>query len=123
MYKYVLCVTELRTTGPEVWQMSATKRNTFLFRMILLALKTDPQGLVAQWIRICLPVQGTQVQSLVWEDSTCHRATKPKSYNYRSPCTCSPRATTGKTTAMRRPCTATKSSPCSLQLEKAHTQQ
>ena len=27
-------------------------------------------------IRIRLPMQGTQVQSLVWEDSTCPRATK-----------------------------------------------
>ena len=25
-------------------------------------------SLVVQWIRICLPVQGTQVQSLDWED-------------------------------------------------------
>ena len=32
--------------------------------------------LVVQWIRIHLPMQETQVQSLVWEDSTCHRATK-----------------------------------------------
>ena len=34
-------------------------------------------SLAAQWIRVCLPVQGTWVRSLVWEDSTCHRATKP----------------------------------------------
>ena len=27
--------------------------------------------------RICLTVQGTQVQSLVWEDPTCCGATKP----------------------------------------------
>ena len=78
---------------------------------------------MAQWIRICLPVQGTQVQSLVWEDSTCHRATKPKSYNHRSPCACSPCATTREATAVRRLCTATKRSPCSLEPEKAHTQQ
>ena len=32
---------------------------------------------MVQWFRICLPVQGTWVQSLVWEDPTCHRATKP----------------------------------------------
>ena len=32
---------------------------------------------VMQWIRICLPIQETWVQSLVWEDSTCPRATKP----------------------------------------------
>ena len=28
--------------------------------------------LVVQWIRIHLPVQGTQVRSLVWEHPTCH---------------------------------------------------
>ena len=28
--------------------------------------------LVVQWIRIHLPVQATQVQSLVWEHPTCH---------------------------------------------------
>ena len=26
---------------------------------------------------ICLPMQGTQVRCQVWEDSTCHGATKP----------------------------------------------
>ena len=34
-------------------------------------------SLVVQWLRICLAVQGTWVQSLVWEDSTCQKATKP----------------------------------------------
>ena len=33
-------------------------------------------SLVAQWIGICLPMQETQVLSLVWEDSTCYGATK-----------------------------------------------
>ena len=32
-------------------------------------------SLVVQWTRIHLPMQGTQVQSLVQENSTCHRAT------------------------------------------------
>ena len=32
---------------------------------------------LAEWIRISLPVQGTQVQSLVQEDPTCRAATKP----------------------------------------------
>ena len=27
-------------------------------------------SLVAQWIRICLPMQETRVRSLVWEDPT-----------------------------------------------------
>ena len=38
--------------------------------------------LVAQWLRIRLPMQGTQVQALVWEDPTCRRATKPVHHNY-----------------------------------------
>ena len=38
--------------------------------------------LVAQWLSLCLPMQGTQVQSLVLEDSTCCWATKPMHYNY-----------------------------------------
>ena len=39
-------------------------------------------SLVAQWIRIHLPVQETQVRSLLQEDSTCCRATKPMHHNY-----------------------------------------
>ena len=39
-------------------------------------------SLVAQWLRICLPMQGTRVRALVWEDPTCHGATRPVSHNY-----------------------------------------
>ena len=39
-------------------------------------------SLVVQWLRICLPMQGTQVQALVWEDSTCRGAAGPVSHNY-----------------------------------------
>ena len=39
-------------------------------------------SLVAQWLRIRLPMQGTQVQALVWEDPTCHGTTKPVRHNY-----------------------------------------
>ena len=50
-------------------------------------------SLVVQWIRICLPMQGTQVRSLVWEDFTCCGATEayvpqllsPRAANYWSP--------------------------------------
>ena len=41
-------------------------------------------SLVAQWLRIRLPMQGTQVRALVREDPTCHRATKPLRHNYRA---------------------------------------
>ena len=33
--------------------------------------------MLVQWLRIHLPVQGTWVQSLVWEDPTSCKATKP----------------------------------------------
>ena len=39
-------------------------------------------SLVAQWLRICLPMQGTRVGALVWEDPTCRGATRPVSHNY-----------------------------------------
>ena len=39
-------------------------------------------SLVAQWLRICLPMQGTRVQAPVWEDPICHGATRPVSHNY-----------------------------------------
>ena len=39
-------------------------------------------SLVAQWLRIHLPMQRTWVQALVREDTTCHRATKPVHHNY-----------------------------------------
>ena len=39
-------------------------------------------SLVAQWLRICLPMQGTRVRALVWEEPTCRWATRPVSHNY-----------------------------------------
>ena len=38
-------------------------------------------SLVAQRLRICLPMQGTQVQALVWEDPTCRGAAGPVSHS------------------------------------------
>ena len=39
-------------------------------------------SLVAQWLRICLPMQGTRVWALVWEDPTGRGATRPVSHDY-----------------------------------------
>ena len=39
-------------------------------------------SLVAQWLRIRLPVQGTRVRALGQEDPTCHGAAKPVRHNY-----------------------------------------
>ena len=39
---------------------------------ILLMMKCKLRtSLMVQQLRICLPVQGTQVPSLIWDDSTC----------------------------------------------------
>ena len=83
-------------------------------------------SLVAQWLRIRLPTQGTQVRALVREDPTCRRTTKPVRHNYWAhmpqllkPMYLEPCSATREATAMRSPCTTTKSSPRSPQLEKA----
>ena len=49
-----------------------------------MEIKMSKEGasLVAQWLRIHLPVKGIRVRSLVWEDPTCHGATKPVRHNY-----------------------------------------
>ena len=39
-------------------------------------------SLVAQWLRIRLPMQGTRVRALVQEDPTCRGATKPVRHNH-----------------------------------------
>ena len=86
---------------------------------------TQGTSLVVQWLRICLPIQGTWVQSLVWEDPTCHGAIKPVCHNYcaRVPQLLKPTRLEPVLCNKRSPCTTTKSSPHSPQLEKAHVQQ
>ena len=39
-------------------------------------------SLVAQWLGVCLPVRGTRVRALVWEDPTCRGAAGPVGHNY-----------------------------------------
>ena len=39
-------------------------------------------SLVAQWLSVSLPMQGTRVRALLWEDPTCRGATRPVSHNY-----------------------------------------
>ena len=61
-------------------------------------------------------MQRTQVQSLVWEDPTCHGATKPPAAQLLKP--------TGleqqRKPCNKKPTTTTKSSSCSPQLQKTH---
>ena len=48
----------------------------------LLQNPKDRASLVAQWLRIRLPMQGTRVRALVGEDPTCCGPTKPVCHNY-----------------------------------------
>ena len=54
-----------------------------LLRVSLTTVKMLARAsLVVQWLRICLPMQGTRVRALVWEDPTCRGATGPVNHNY-----------------------------------------
>ena len=54
-------------------------RNPYLHHPFKIQFQTF---LVAQWLRICLPMQGTRVRSLFREDPTRRGATKPMRHNY-----------------------------------------
>ena len=78
-------------------------------------------SLVAQWLRVCLPMQGTRVRALVWEDPTCRGATGPVSHNYWA-CASGACAPQREAAIVRGPRTAMKSGPRLPQLEKALAQ-
>ena len=70
----------------KILKMKYEKMINDLFKLKLRAFptikKTLGASLVAQWLRMCLPMQGTRVRALVWEDPTCREATGPVSHNY-----------------------------------------
>ena len=43
--------------------------------------ETCRASLVAQWLRVCLLVQGARVRALVWEDPACRGAAGPVSHS------------------------------------------
>ena len=49
----------------------------------ILQIYKHGTSLVVHWLKICLPMQGTWIRSLVWEDSICREAAKPDSRSYR----------------------------------------
>ena len=86
------------------------KQNFMLMLSLPICRIKTRASLVVQWMRLCLPMQGTQVWSLVPEDPSCRRAAKPVHHHYQSPCT------SGRCSATRSPCsvkpgTTVKSSP------------
>ena len=51
-------------------------------RLTFLSKAHTLDFLGVQWLRILLLMQRSRVPSLVWEDLTCHRATKSMHHNY-----------------------------------------
>ena len=94
----------------------------------------DKTSLVAQWSRKPLPMQGTQVRSLLREDTSCQGAAKPTHHNYWacalelkyhncwSLCVLESVLCNKRSHSNENLHTAMKSSPHSPQLEKTCTQ-
>ena len=69
-----------------------TFTSSYIFHQVLLVTRERCRqsylkikyraSLVAQWLRIRLPMQGTRVRALVQEDPTCRGAAKPVCHNY-----------------------------------------
>ena len=79
-------------------------------------------SLVAQWLGILLPMQGSQVWFLVWEDSTGRRAAKPTCHHYWV-CALEPMLCNEKPVQWEACTPQLDSSPCSLHLDNACTRQ
>ena len=94
---------------------------TYLHDHTCLSKLRTGASLVVRWLRICLPMQGTQVRALVWEDPTCRRATRPvrQLLSLRVWSLCS---ATREAAIVRGPCTTMKSGPRLPQLDKALAQ-
>ena len=108
---------------------------SYLYNAMLHGNKKEPNAAkYTSWIKshkkMHLPMQGTQVWSLVWEDPTCFRATKPVHHSYCVPqrlkpaclraCTCQPEKHHNKKPVQP---SQLESTPSLLQLEKACVQQ
>ena len=73
-------IREREQTKPKV----SRRKQIIKIRAKVNEIETKKIGtfLVAQWLRILLPMQWTGVRSPVQEDPTCHGATKPMHHNY-----------------------------------------
>ena len=75
--------TKLQVTAPQ-WHPWEVLKRLHQSKVPRLSnwIKNPGASLVAQWLRIRLPMQRTWVWALVQEDPTCRGATRPASHNY-----------------------------------------
>ena len=82
------CLVSLTVSAQRLWsRQNVLSFHQSFFHLIKFFTKwhsiaNKGTSLVLQWLRIHLPMQGTWVRSLVWEDSTSHRAAEPMNHNY-----------------------------------------
>ena len=93
-------------------QVSRTGVFKYLY---VFKIKHKGTSLVAQWLRVHLPVQGTWIWSLVQEDSTRHGPTKSMGHNYRA-CTLEPLSRNYWSPYALEPVCCNRRSPCSEKL-------
>ena len=87
----------------------ATKQQLVSFQGPRLLKNQSQTFLVVQWLRICLPMQRTRIQSLVPEDGTCC-GTIPMHHSYeaRAPEACAPQEKPPLTVTREHLCAAAK---------------
>ena len=78
---WILTLPRLRTKAT-AWNKSQKIRIFIYFKYI--TLETLGTSLVVQCLRIHVPMQGTWVWALVWEDLTCCRAPSPMHHSYQA---------------------------------------
>ena len=78
----MLCTCLLQYSKSTIFLIIALKKKYNRLSCFSVSKKLYRTSLVAQWLRIRLPMQGTRVRALVQEDPTCHGATKPVRHNY-----------------------------------------
>ena len=105
-----------------LFKYTSNEGNADYFPCQIEKIKKIGTSVVAQWIRIRLPMQGTQTWSLVWEDSTCLGAT-PYVLQLPTAMCLEPVLQTREATARRSLCITTKRSLRSPQLKKTLVQQ
>ena len=72
----VLCTSEV------IFHEQGAYAGSHEFEILFLLRNTLGASLVAQWLRICLPMQGTRVRALAREDTTCRGVNEPVCRNY-----------------------------------------
>ena len=82
MYYIFICISALIYFILCFWvffSLHLFRSSLVYFNKVIYFSRDFPGGAV---VKNCLPMQGTRVRALVWEDPTLYGATKPVHHNY-----------------------------------------